>query len=207
MGITGDASPRVLTQNSWIAIRRVKLIWLHCCDVLSLLQTPNFFSLKNHKVWKTSKNEWKIQNVRQLFHEIWRPNGKAFSLFQNTVRTNHLGRCETQHCDVSGLADRSLLITIPFQQTSQRYSHAAPKTTWVWFSPLVRRVWPGQLTEGTEKSTKFLFWVIVLLLSVWVCFCVQVRTEQSGWRLRVSRGVRTPLQSTPTNTYTKTRAH
>ena len=46
-------------------------------------------------------------------------------------------------------------------------------------------------------------------LGLFFYFCVQVRTEQSVWRLRVSRGARTPLQRTPTNTITntETRAH
>ena len=35
--------------------------------------------------------------------------------------------------------------------------------------PSLRGVWPGQLTKGKEKSTRFHFWVIVLLLSARVC--------------------------------------
>ena len=57
--------------------------------------------------------------------------------------------------------------------------------------PLVRRVWLGQLAKGKEKSIGFLFWVMVpsfVILGLLVTFCVLVWTEQSGWRLRDSRG-------------------
>ena len=49
---------------------------------------------------------------------------------------------------------------------------------------LVRRVWPGQLAKGKEKSIGFLFWVMVLLLSVWVCLllfaCMSGLNNRSG---------------------------
>ena len=54
--------------------------------------------------------------------------------------------------------------------------------------------WFGRPNSRREKSTGFLFWVMVLLWSVWVCvllfFCVQVWTEQLGWRIWGSPGGR-----------------
>ena len=59
----------------------------------------------------------------------------------------------------------------------------------VWgFAHLLCLVWPGQLTKGREKSTGFWWWSFWCQSGFACHFCVQVCTEQKGWRLRGSRG-------------------
>ena len=84
------------------------------------------------------------------------------------------------------------------------------------------QVWPDQLPKGKDKCTRFLFWVtVVFCQSGFAChLCVQVWTEQSGWRLPGSRGGpdnhpklhpqkkgRAPTKKTNTKTKTEATAH
>ena len=44
-------------------------------------------------------------------------------------------------------------------------------------------------SQGTKEGKSALFWLMVLLLSIWVCYlCVHTWLEQSGWRCRSSEG-------------------
>ena len=58
----------------------------------------------------------------------------------------------------------------------------------------------GPTPEAKEKSTRFLFWVIILLSGFGGYFCMQFWTEHSGWRLQGSRGGRTSTKKC-TNMY------
>ena len=80
----------------------------------SLLRTPILPSTIFAKMRKSSKMTFGKSSKNRFCSSNLEIQSKKVFLFQINTEPHLLGRCETQHCDTSGLPDRSLLITTHF---------------------------------------------------------------------------------------------